>query len=267
MGKAARGAARATLPPLSRLRVRVNRSLRDSIADRKRRSHPPPATKIVSRVARSRRLAPHLPTIARVWQTAHGLPSPGRGLNQSVFLLRIAVIWVGALARSRPIAPFYARMSLSPTGWRILVAPPRQRETVEAGASAGGFRSREPAMTSMPGAPVPNVADSHRSRLAGHRQAATLRASRALLGWRHAFRIKHCRFAGRGVPQPPDPRHSLNSIRISRPSGLARSRQFEAIQSHHFGPRVNEMMHEIILCVVGCIELGDCTQFRVGTED
>ena len=43
--------------------------------------------------------------------------------------------------------------------------------------------------------------------------------------------------------------------------------QIEAVQGHHLGPCLDEVMHEIFLRVLSCIEVRNRAQLRVGTKD
>src|SRR5690349_2063592 len=43
--------------------------------------------------------------------------------------------------------------------------------------------------------------------------------------------------------------------------------QVETIQVHHFGPRSDEVLDELLLRIGGCIEFGQRTQLRIGTKD
>ena len=51
-----------------------------------------------------------------------------------------------------------------------------------------------------------------------------------------------------------------NSVCWCLPSGL---RDVEAVEHHDLAPGVNEVLYKLLSCVVGCVDFGDSTQFRI----
>ena len=48
---------------------------------------------------------------------------------------------------------------------------------------------------------------------------------------------------------------------------MQRSREIEAVGVHHLGPGRDEVLHELLLAIVACIDFGERAQLGVRAED
>ena len=55
---------------------------------------------------------------------------------------------------------------------------------------------------------------------------------------------------------------ATRSVASNQVTALLRG-EIKAICCHYLGPRVHEVVHKLLPCVILGIELGDCTQLRV----